>query len=299
MYIQGMASQLVERALRHAPHPGSHTTAIAALQIVRADRPSPRIHSVLRSSLCYLAQGSKVVTLGTQTYRYGGDRHLFSSIDLPTTGEIVEASRKRPYLCIVVEIDPAVVFELVTAADRTAPRTVRAVRPALFVAEHDAELTDAVGRLLACLDRPTDARVLGPGVIREITYRLLAGRQGDVVRALGVADSQTLRIARVVERLKRDYALPLRTTELARLAGMSVSSLHEHFKKVTTLSPLQYQKQLRLQEARRLLLANPAGAADIGFTVGYESPSQFSREYARQFGAPPLADARRALAAPR
>lgn len=294
-----MGSQLLARALRHAPHAGTHTTAIGALQIVRADRPSPRIHSVLQSSLCYLAQGSKVVTLGSQIYRYGSDRHLFSSIDVPTTGEIVEASPRRPYLCVVIAIDPGVVFELVSAAEGVAPRPQRKARPGLFVADHDPELTDAVGRLLGCLDRPADTRVLAPGVLREITYRLLVGPQGDVVRALGVADSKTRRIARVVERLKRDYAQPLRTSELARLAGMSVSSLHAHFKKVTTLSPLQYQKQLRLQEARRLLLGNPSDAADIGFSVGYESASQFSREYARHFGAPPLTDARRALSAPR
>lgn len=281
--------------MRHAPRPGTHRTAIPSLQIVRADEPTPRIHSVLRPSLCYLVQGSKVVTLGTQTFSYDSDRHLVASIDLPTTGEIVKASSKRPYLCVVVEVDPSVVFELVSATEGASPRPARAAKTGLFIAEHDAELTDAIGRLLACLDKPTDARVLAPGVLREITYRLLAGPQGDVVRALGVVDSQTQRIARVVERLKRDFNQPLRTGALARLAGMSVSSLHQHFKKVTTLSPLQYQKQLRLQEARRLLLDNRAGAADVGFTVGYESPSQFSREYARHFGAPPMADAKRAV----
>jgi len=287
---------LVELALRYAARPGSHATAISALGIVRSDRPSPRIHSVHRPSLCFLAQGAKEVILGAEVYRYASQEFLFSSVDLPVTGEVTEASPRRPYLCLVLAIDPRQVFDLVSEAG-DALRPSRTSGQAMFVERRDPRMSDAFLRLLQTLDSAAEARVLASGVIREITYRLLSGRYGDVVRALGVADSQTHRIAKVIERLKLEFARPLRTAELARLAGMSPSSFHQHFKDVTALSPHQYQQHLRLQEARRLLAAPHESAAAIGFRVGYESASQFSREYARLFGLPPSSDARR-MAAP-
>jgi transcriptional regulator GlxA family with amidase domain len=161
----------------------------------------------------------------------------------------------------------------------------------------DPIMTDAFARLLRCLRDPMDVRVLAPNIVREITYRLLQGPYGTAVREIGIVDSQTQRIGKVIELLKRDYAKPLHTMQLARVAGMSASSFHHHFKRVTNHSPLQYQKQLRLQEARRLLFGD-ASATDVGFQVGYESSSQFSREYARLFGLPPGRDARRLTAAP-
>ncbi|RYE89618.1 MAG: AraC family transcriptional regulator, partial [Myxococcales bacterium] len=276
-----MSTELVRLALEHAPVAGLHPTALPALQVLRADRPADRIHSLHRPSLCFLAQGSKEISVGELIVRYRTHQFLFTTLELPVVGEILEAAPGEPYLCLVLEVDPTTVFELVAASQGLEPRRVRAPGPAMVVGEPDGAMTDAFTRLLRCLHTPLDARVLSPSILREIVYRLLRGPFGDTVRELGVADSQTQRIAAVIQHLKADYARPLRTSDLARIAGMSVSSFHEHFRRVTTLSPLQYQKQLRLAEARRLLVGHTATAAAVAFADGYESPSQFSREYAR------------------
>ena len=304
-----MANALAELLLRYAPTTGLHDTALPALQIVRADRMQPAIKSLHKPSACFVVQGSKEVAFGGEVLRYGREQVLVSTVELPLTGEVTLATRAQPYLCLVLELDPGLVVELVSALDgversgsrlpdpRTTGRAITAgpSRRAITVGMADAGMTDAFHRLAQCLASPLDTTILAPSLIREITYRLLRGPYGAIVRELGIVDSQTHRIAKVIQRLKADFAKPLRTAALAKLAGMSVSSLHDHFRKVTTLSPLQYQKQLRLYEARRLLLHH-AAAADVAFQVGYESPSQFSREYARFFGQPPISDTRRLLA---
>lgn len=259
---------------------------------MRADATYERVHSMHKPSLCFIVQGSKVVTVGSEVLRYRAGQFLYSSVELPVSGEVVEATRRQPYLVLVLEIDPSLVFDLITATRSASSRKPKTARPAIFVGQ-DPAMSDAFHRLLACLGDATDAQVLAPTVIREIVYRLLRSRYGDAVREIGVADSQTQRIARVIEQLKSDYAKSHSMAALARLAGMSVSSFHAHFRKVTTITPLQYQKNLRLHEARRLLLTSSTSAADAGFRVGYESASQFSREYARYFGLPPLSDAKR------
>jgi len=293
-----MPLDLVSLTTRFAKRPGLHATPLVGLQIIRADATLGRLHNMHKPSLCFIVQGTKEVTVGghreerDQVLRYAANEFLYSAVDLPITGEILHASVRKPYLCLVLEIEPGLVFDLVSASESVERRRPMAGHAAIFVGR-DAQMTDAFGRLLACLATPVDASVLAPTVVREIVYRLLRGPCGGAVRELGIADSQTQRIASAIERLKRDYARPLRAADLARLAGMSVSSFHAHFKKVTTLSPLQYQKQLRLHEARRLLLGDTTSAADAGFRVGYESPSQFSREYARYFGLPPISDMKR------
>jgi len=287
-----MPPELVDLAVRYARRPGLSATPLPELQIVRADRREARVYTVLRPSLCFILQGAKEVTVGSDVLRYRSQQFLFSSVDLPATGEVLEASPRQPYLGLMLQIEPGVVFELASASGRLERRATSASKPAIFVGS-DGAMTDAFMRLLRCAQDPVDARILAPGVIREITYRLVCGPHGDVVSELGIADSQTQRIASAVEWLKRDYARPIRTAELARMARMSVSAFHHHFKKVTTLSPLQYQKRLRLHEARRLLLGDTTSAADAGFRVGYESPSQFNREYRRYFGLPPISDIKR------
>lgn len=279
---------LATLALRAAPRVGVHATAAGGLTVIRADRTYARVHSLHKPALCFIVQGTKVVTVGSDVLRYGAEQYLFSSVELPVSGEVVEATPKRPYLCLAVEIEPSLVFELASLVEPASVGSAR--KKGIFVGKRDERMTDAFTRLLRCLDDATDARVLAPTLVREITYRLLTGPYRAAVRDLGVVGGQTQRIARVIERLKRDYAEPLRADELAKLAGMSVSTFHEHFKRVTRLSPLQFQKQLRLHEARRLLLDDAAGAAEVGFRVGYQSPSQFSREYARFFGLPPISD---------
>lgn len=284
-----MSPELIELALRYAGGP----TAIPGLSILRADVTRSRVPSVLRPSLCFLVQGAKEVTLGTSLYRYRATEFLFASIDLPVTGEVIEATPGKPYLCLALEIDPALVLELTTAGCK--PTSPSEATSSIFVGKTDDFMTGAFLRLLRCLERPMDVRVLAPSIVREILYRFLSGPYGHALRDLGIANSQARRIARVIERIKRDYHRPLRMEDLAHVAGMSLSSFHAHFRKLTTLSPLQYQKQIRLQEARRLLLANGAGAADVAFEVGYESASQFSREYATLFGLPPMKDMKRSL----
>ncbi|RYZ09912.1 MAG: AraC family transcriptional regulator [Myxococcales bacterium] len=286
-----MSDGFVRTCLRYAPSSGTGETSIPQLKIVRSDRPLPRVPAVHRPSLCFVAQGAKEVVLGTHVYRYGSEDFLFSSVDLPVTGEVLEASKSKPYLCLVLEIDAAVVFDLTTVLKLPAARAGSTPR-ALFVGKRDPDMTHAFDRLVRCLANPADAEVLAPSVMREITYRLLQGPYGSAVRELGIADSQTRRVARAIELLKQKFAEPLPTVKLARAAGMSVSSFHAHFKRVSSMSPLQYQKHLRLHEARRLLHAGRPNAAEIGYEVGYESASQFSREYARLFGSPPLQDVR-------
>jgi AraC-like DNA-binding protein len=288
-----MVTDMAALSLRVARVPGISQTAIPALQIVRADQLLPRVHAVQRPSFCFIAQGAKEVTVGRTVYRYRSEEFLFSSVDLPMTGQIVEATKAKPYLCLVLEIDPGLVFELTSASAGLLPEYSSHSEPGIFIGKRDAQLTDACFRLLQCCSSPLNAKVLAPGVIREITFRLLLGAYGGSVRAAGLVGGQTQRIAKAIECLKRDYAQSLRVDQLARIAGMSVSSFHDHFKRVTTLSPLQFQKQLRLQEARRLLQGDGGSAAEVGFKVGYESPSQFSREYARFYGLPPLSDAKR------
>lgn len=286
-----MSDGFVQTCLRFAPASGTGETSIPQLKIVRSDRPLPRVPSVHRPSLCFVAQGAKEVVLGTDVYRYGSGDFLFSSVDLPLTGEVLEASKSKPYLCLVLELDASVVFELTTVLKLPTARAGSTPR-ALFVRKRDPDMTHAFDRLVRCLAKRADAEILAPSLMREITYRLLQGPYGDAVRELGIADSQTRRVARAIELLKQNFAEPLPTAKLARAAGMSVSSFHAHFKRVSSMSPLQYQKHLRLHEARRLLHAGRPNAAEVAFEVGYESASQFSREYARLFGLPPIRDVR-------
>jgi AraC-like DNA-binding protein len=284
-----MAADLVALATRYAPRAGLHPTPNPALQIIRADAPYERVHSMHKPSLCFIAQGTKIVTIGEQKLRYGQNQFLYSSVEVPIAGEVIEATRSHPYIVLVLEIEPTLVFDLVSASELIEPAASTGSQRAIFVGRDEA-MTDTFTRLLGSLASPIDAGVLAPIAIREIVYRLLQGPYGAAVREVGIADSQTQRIAGIIERLKRDYAAALSMTALARQAGMSLSSFHAHFRKVTTLTPLQYQKHLRLHEARRLLLTTSTTAADAGFRVGYASASQFSREYARYFGMPPVSD---------
>lgn len=285
------AGDLVDLALRCAPRSGTHATRSPLLQILRADAPYDNVHSMHKPSLCFIVQGAKIVKVGDRKLRYRENEFLYSSVELPISGEVVEASARRPYMVLALEIEPNVVFDLVSASESVERRKPTVGHQAIFVGR-DERMTDAFRRLLASLGNPVDAQVLAPMVIREIVYLMLRGPYGDAVREVGIADSQTQRIVSVIERLKEQYATQVSMTELARLAGMSVSSFHAHFKKVTTLTPLQYQKHLRLREARRLLLTKATTAADAGYRVGYESASQFNREYARYFGLPPMSDVR-------
>ena len=243
-------------------------------------------------AFCVIAQGHKEIRLGERTYCYDPAQYLIVTNALPVSSRITEASSERPFLNLVLRLDPTFVGSVLVEVGRPAPRAM-AAPAAIDVSPLDPELLDATVRLVRLADRPDDARVLAPLITREIVYRLLTGAQGERLRQLAVVEGQAQPINRAIARLRRDYDRPLRIEELARELGMSVSGFHHHFKAVTTMSPLQFQKQLRLQEARRLMLGERLDATSAGFRVGYDDASHFSREYKRLFGEPPLRDVER------
>ena len=237
-----------------------------------------------------MLQGSKRVVVGETSLVYGVSRYLVTSLDLPALATILEASRERPYLALLLRLDMHEIASLMLSdpLPQAAPASKDA--HAMATGEVTLPLLDAFRRLLELADRPQDAPVLAPLLHREIVYRLLTGEAGSRLRQMASADSQSHHIARAVKRIKTNYAEPLRVEDLAREARMSVSTFHHRFKALTALSPVQYQKRLRLAEARRLMLAENVDASTAAYRVGYESASQFSREYKRQFGAPPTLD---------
>ncbi|WDM20808.1 AraC family transcriptional regulator [Paenibacillus polymyxa] len=286
---QAELARLIER---FSNQDGVLTTAIPSLHFVRSSNTTVPIHQVHEPALCIVAQGRKVVMLAEESYHYGTFDYLVVSVDLPISGQVIQASAEAPYLCLRLNFDPHQVLDLIKeSALPTSPMPDS--RRGLYVSQTNSLLLDAVIRLVHLLENPQDVPVLAPLVIREILYRILQGNQGESLKQLVMTGSHSNRIAEVIKRIKQDYDKPLRIEELSKLANMSPSSLHRHFKEVTAMSPMQYQKQLRLQESRRLLLSESADAADVGFQVGYESPSQFSREYARMFGLPPISDIKR------
>ncbi len=288
---QGELTALIDRL---TDSDGIHSTAIGALTLYRFSAPTPPAHGVQRPTFCVAAQGCKQSQIGAEVHLHGPSQYLLMSVDVPITARIVEASPEVPYLGFCLDIDPRQIGALLLEMDypQGAPRRPTDGPPAcsLSLSRTDPPLLDAVLRLLRLLDTPQDLPVLAPLALREILYRLLTGEQGGRLRQTFVADSLTRRVVRATDWLKRHYAEPLRMETIAQEVCMSVSSLHHHFKTVTAMSPLQYQKHLRLQEARRLMLSEDLDAATAGYRVGYQSPSQFSREYSRLFGAPPLRD---------
>jgi len=281
-------ARLVAAIERHAPADGICEAAVPGLIIARLSRPGEPNTLVVDPSLCIVAQGAKEVLLADEVYRYDPAHSLLVSVDLPISARVVEATPDRPCLAVRLSIDPALVGELL--ADSPGPPPSGPPARGLDVRPVEPRLLDAVGRLVALLDTPRDIAALAPLVLREITYRVLTGPQGARLRQVAAAGAPGERIARAVRWLKDHFADPLQVESLAREARMSLSGFHQHFKTVTGLSPLQYQKWLRLHEARRLMLGKGLDAAETAFQVGYESPSQFSREYRRMFGAPPRRD---------
>ncbi|MBW6526557.1 AraC family transcriptional regulator [Sphingomonas sp. RHCKR7] len=280
---------------RHVVGTGVCTTAMSRVSLIRADAPSTPTPAVYEASLCLIAQGSKRVAIGEHSVVYDTAHHLIVSVDLPLVGHVLEASRERPYLCCKIDLDPAMMADLMVDEGDAVPR---ADLPVLGVYPSDPDLIDAAFRLVGLLDRPDTIRALAPLIEREILYRLLTGPHGSMLRHVATAGSHLNQVSRAIAAIRRRFDAPIRIDDVAAEAGMSSSSLHAHFKAITRMTPLEYQKQLRLQEARRLMLVGGVTASTAGFTVGYESPSQFSREYRRLFGAPPRTDIERLHAAP-
>jgi AraC-like DNA-binding protein len=263
------------------------------LRLLCASSPTELGHGVSFPAFCMVAQGSKEVLLGDDLYRYDANNYLITAASLPIASRITEAAEERPYLGVVLGLDPALVGSVMVEAGQPVPEEKAAMR-AFDVSPLDAGLLDAVLRLVRLLDAPAaEARFLRPLVTLEIVFRLLEGEQGSRLRQIAVLGGHAHRIARALERLREDFARPLRIEDVAREAGMSVSGFHHHFKAVTAMSPLQFQKRMRLQEARRLMLGEDLDAGSSGRRVGYGDASQFSREYKRLFGTPPARDAER------
>jgi AraC-like DNA-binding protein len=266
-----------------------HTTPVPGLSLFRRDAPTEPITGMYEPSICLVAQGAKRVLLGDDTYVYDAHHYLITSVHLPTIVQIIEASPEKPYLGLRLMLDLREISQLMVDSNLPQPRTQQSSR-GMATGEVTLPLLNAIQRLIDLLAEEKDIPILAPVIQREIIYRLLVGDQGARLRQIASAGSQSQQIARAIDWLKGNFTQPLRIDDLAAQASMSSSTFHHHFRSMTALSPLQYQKQLRLQEARRLMLAERMDAANAAFQVGYESPSQFSREYNRLFGAPPLRD---------
>lgn len=296
--IDRLRELALAQVLRHAPTDGVHGCAVPGLQLIRASTPALPLPAVYEPGLVLVLQGRKRASLGAEVLHYDPLHCLLVAMTLLPVGQVIEATPDRPYLCLRLLSSPQALADLLIEAGPAANPAPGSADLApdgtrgLNLAPVNDDLLDAAWRLLRLLDAPQDVAVLAPLLRREIFYRVLTGPLGARLRALAHEHSRSRRVARAIEMLQQHWDQPLRVDDLAAAAHMSVSSLHLHFKQLTALSPLQYQKQLRLQRARQMMLAEGLDAASAAHRVGYESPSQFSREYRRLFGAPPRAELR-------
>lgn len=288
-----MLDDLIQAVRRHTEiHAASSEkvgAAIPGVVVICETAPGLLHHAVNKPLVALVLQGRKRVSMGAKTFDFGAGESLLITADVPTVSEITRASIAAPYLAIVFDLDMSVIEELVL--EMNAGPSIDS--DPIMVDPTEAEVADAALRLMRLLDRPASIAVLQRQLLRELHYWLLAGRHGGAIRRLGIIDSHAHRIARAVAKIRADYALPLRMDELAKTAGMSATSFYEHFKSLTSLTPLQLQKQLRLIEARRKLVSHGWSIVHAAHDVGYESVSQFTREYSRMFGLPPARDVRR------
>ncbi|QDU56617.1 AraC family transcriptional regulator [Aeoliella mucimassa] len=281
-------SELAQTLDRHIKVDGLVEPPISSLALYRSSEPTVRDAVVYSPSLCVVVQGAKEVIVDGQAYHYDPAHSLLVSVDMPATSRVVDASVESPCLVAVIQIDSAEVGELLAngspAQHRGAPTRGLGVTPV------EPPLMNAISRLITLLDAPEDIAALSPLVMREITYRLLNGPQGARLRQIAAPGTPSQRIAVAIRWVRDHYSQPIRIDDLADQMGLSQTAFHQHFKAMTGLSPLQYQKRLRLQEARRMMFSEGVEAAEAAFSVGYESPSQFGREYRRLFGASPRQD---------
>lgn len=272
---------------------GAHETAIPRLTLARASRMQHPVHAVYEPAFCLLAQGSKRVLLGGEVYVYDSNQYLVVSQNLPVSGQVVDASPEAPYLGLRLGFDVKDIAALALDLKLRENISPRASQRGIFTGELTPTLLDPVLRLVKLLDSPDDVAALAPLITREILYRLLKSSDGCRLARMAMTDGHSQRISHAISVLSQRYQEPLRVEDLAHQVHMSVSSLHQHFKAVTAMSPLQFQKQLRLQESRRIMFSEGVDAATAGHRVGYESQSQFNREYSRFFGMPPARDIKR------
>jgi AraC-like DNA-binding protein len=291
-----MTSDLLEAARRyadaHADGNGVARTPFPGLAIVRETAPTPITYEIYKPLVAMVLQGGKRVAMGARTFDLGAGESLLITTDVPTVSQVTRASAAAPYYSLIVELDPGVITNLVGEMG-VAPLVTG---PPVRADQTEAEVTDAALRLMKLLERPASVVILQDQLIRELHFWLMSGRHGGAVRALGVTDSHAQRIGRAVALIRSDFTRALRVDQLADVAGMSASAFHVNFRAITGLTPLQFQKQLRLIEARRAMLAEGSSISVAAFAVGYESVQQFTREYGRMFGLPPARDIRQARA---
>ena len=283
-------SKLADKIAFWARDEGPLTTEISSLKLVRRSAPTEATSYLHEPSVCVIAQGAKRVMLGEEIYVYDEHHYLITSVDLPVVSQVTEAGKEKPYLGLVLEIKRQDILHMVAENDLPAPPRLSSVSKGMAVGKISLPLLSALLRLIDLLDTPKDIPMLAPMIQREIIYRLLTGEQGPHLLQVAASGSNSDQIAKAVEWLKNNYKRPLKIDDLAAYSGMSSSSFHQHFRSLTAMTPLQYQKRLRLNEARQLMLMKRIDAGTAGFQVGYESQSQFSREYSRLFGSPPSRD---------
>ncbi len=286
---QDELTKLIEH---HANHDGIFKTTVPSLTFIHCDKMTERAYRVYNPSFCFIAQGLKELFLAEERFEYGPSNYLITSMNLPVTGQVIKASPDVPYLSLKLEFTQNEILEVLNNSRIHINPKENGSR-AMFVGQIELSILDAVLRLARLVDHPQDIPYLAPIHKKEIIYRLLQGEYGVALAQIALEGSNTYRIRDAINQIIHHYDQPLRVEELAEIACMSVSSFHRHFKEITAMSPVQLQKQLRLQEARRLLLTESADASEIAYRVGYESPSQFSREYSRMFGSPPKTDIKR------
>lgn len=283
---RALRDELAERIRKAHPDDGL-LEILPGVYFARTAGPTKPLHSIYHPCFCVIARGSKTVKVGDDSFTYDEGHYLIATMDLPTSSCVVDASEEDPYLSIRIDLDPALVAEVLLESEIDADAQSSA--KAMNVSEIDAELLDATLRLVKLLDTPADAKFMLPLLKRELIFRLLKGNQASRLAHL-MSNGDNRRISKAIETLRENFDQPIRIEAIARDLGMSVSGFHHQFKSITSMSPLQFQKQIRLQEARRLMLGEDLDAATAGFRVGYEDPSYFSRDYKKHFGAPPQRD---------
>ncbi|POA81046.1 AraC family transcriptional regulator [Pseudomonas sp. FW305-E2] len=283
------SSSLCRIISAHAPTTGDFGTPIGNLSVYRRNEPAPLVTCIVEPSIVLVVQGAKELVIGSDAYPYDTSRFLVTSLNIPATSAVTTASEAEPCLGLVLKLDLRMLAELI-AQDGRLPVSNQPVNGSAGVGTLSPKLMEGFRRLIELLEEPDAIPVLGPLIQREIHYRLLLSDQAPLLRSIASVGSKGHRIAKAIDWMKLNYAAPLRVEELASQVQMGLSTFHQHFRQLTAMSPLQYQKWLRLNEAKRLMLNENLDAATAGFKVGYESPSQFSREYGRQFGIPPKRD---------
>ncbi|NWD04153.1 AraC family transcriptional regulator [Pseudomonas gingeri] len=289
--IDSLLNQVHRYAQLHADPSGIAKTPIPGLTVTYATLPGGLVHEVSHPLICLILQGSKRVSVGKQSFKFKAGDSVLITADTPTVSQITQASNALPYLSLVVDLDPVVIADLSVEMSAADIRAMPLTNMAPVLIDHtDTEVADAALRLMRLIERPASMRLLHVQLIRELHYWLLAGRHGGAIRRLGWREGRSQRVARAVALLRAEFIRPLLVNDLAAAVGMSPSSFYNHFRAATSLSPLQFQKQLRLIEARRLMMSVGVSASSAAFAVGYESVSQFTREYGRMFGLPPAKD---------